>query len=475
MTYPQAQSYLNSFVNYERLNFYPYKSSFKLDRVKRLLRLLGNPHRRLRAVHIAGSKGKGSTCAFVGGILREAGFKVGLYTSPHLVDVRERIRILQPAPRHKRSGPGKTEKEIILKKDFTRLIERIMPYAEKLREAKLGGLSYYEILTALAFLYFKEEECGFVVLETGIGGRLDATNVVCSLVCAITPISYEHTAVLGATLEKIAAEKAGIIKFTMLSSSQLTVRTRESKSQIVITAPQRPSALRVIRKRAKEVGADLYEVGKDIQIKERGFGLRGQSFDVQGIFDKYSGLKIGLLGEHQIVNAAVAVACVESLRNYGTGITQQAIREGLKKVQWPGRLQMISQKPKIILDAAHNRASACALKDALNKFFKFHNLILVFGASQDKDVRGILRELTPLAARIILTKTQNPRALAPEIIKTFIKARGKEVVLTDNPNKALKIAKQKARQQDLILVCGSLFLIGEVLKSRGRRKNLFLA
>ncbi len=444
MTYPQAQDYLNSFINYERLNRYPYQSSFKLERLRRLLHLLGNPQKRLQAVHVAGSKGKGSTCAFAASILREAGRKVGLYTSPHLVDVRERIRILE-----------KTEREKISPKKFARLTERIKPAAEKLRKTRLGQLSYYEVLTALAFLYFVEGKCDFVVLETGIGGRLDATNVVSSLVCAITPISYEHTQVLGASLEKIAAEKAGIIK--------------ESR-QIVLTAPQGPAALKIIRRRARQVGADLFEVGRDIRIKPRSFSISGQSFDLQGILGRYSRLHIGLLGKHQIANAALAIGCVEALADYGVKLTQEALRQGLKKARWPGRLQIICGKPRIILDAAHNRASAGVLKEALNRLFKFRRLILVLGISCDKDVRGILAELLPLAERIILTKSQNPRALAPEAIKAWIKTNSKTVILTHDSKQALKVARQGARGQDLIVVCGSLFLIGEVLKKASNNR-----
>ncbi len=455
MTYPQAQDYLNSFVNYEWLDSYPYKSSFKLERVQRLLHLLGNPHRTLRAIHIAGTKGKGSTCAFVANILREAGFKTGLYTSPHLVDVRERICILQSLV----AGRWSLEKDRISKKDFARLIEKIKPCAEKLRKTRSGKLSYYEILTSLAFLYFKKEECDFVVLETGIGGKLDATNVASSLACAITPISYEHTHLLGTTLKKIAAEKAGIIK---------------NRKPIVITAPQRPAVLKVIRRRTKEAGADLYEVGRDIQIKEKSWSIFGQSFDVKGIFAEYSGLKIGLLGGHQIVNAAVAIGCAESLCSQGVvKVSREAIREGLKKTRWPGRLEVISRNPGIVLDAAHNRASACALKNALNKFFKFRKLILVFGVCRDKDVKGILKELIPCASRIILTGAQNPRALAPETIKSFIKTNVRPVALTRNPAQAMKIARQSARQKDLILVTGSLFLVGEVLKSERRWRSCF--
>ncbi len=496
MTYPQAASFLNSFVNYERLNFYPYKSSFKLERVRRLLQFLGNPHQALRVIHIAGTKGKGSTCAFVANILKEAGFKIGLYTSPHLVDLRERIRILQSLVASRWS----LGKQKISKKDFARIIEKIKPYAEKLRETKLGKLSYYEILTALAFLYFKEEETDFAVLETGIGGRLDATNVAGSFVCAITPISYEHTQVLGTTLKEIAAEKAAIIKNRIQKTvspinclpapnipRQAGATTKDvvcrssafaedmfiggrqkatDKRQIVITAPQRPTALKVIRRQTQKVGADLFEVGKDVQIKERFADINGQSFDVKGIFSEYPGLKIELLGRHQVINAAVAIGCVESLRHHGIEISQKAIRKGLKKTRWPARLQMISGRPRIVLDAAHNQASACALKDALTKIFKFRRLILVFGVFQDKDVKGILRELIPLASRIILTKTQNPRAMEPEIIKTFIKTNERPIVLTNNPTQALKIARQSASQKDLILVSGSLYLLGEVLKDK---------
>ena len=412
------------------------------------------PEENLRTIQVAGTKGKGSTCAFLANILTAAGFKVGLYTSPHLVDVRERIRILQSLVASsafaKASGERRSslEKDKISKKDFVRLIEKLKPCAERLRKTKLGKLSYYEILTALAFLYFKEEKCDFVVLETGIGGRLDATNTVSSLVCAITPISYEHTQVLGSTLEKIAAEKAAIIK---------------KSNQIVITAPQRRSALKVIKRGARKTGAHLYEVGQDILIREKSATLSGQDFDVKGVFGQYRRLKIGLLGRHQVINAAVAIGCAEALRLYGINIWQQAIREGLRKTRWPGRLEMISRRPRVVLDAAHNQASARALKDALKKFFKFRNLILVFGVSQDKDVRGILKELSPCAKRIILTKAQSPRAMEPKIIKTFFKTNERPIILTQNSVQALRIARQNAEQKDLILVCGSLFLLGEIL------------
>jgi dihydrofolate synthase/folylpolyglutamate synthase len=451
MIYRRAQNYLNSFINYEQFSCYPYKSSFKLKRLEKLLQFFGNPHKNLSAIHIAGSKGKGSTCIFLANILKASGFKTGLYTSPHLVDVRERIRILQPSDFNLRTS----REQMVSQRDFVKIIERIEPYAEKLRETKLGKLSYFEILTACAFLYFTEKKCDFVVLETGLGGRLDATNIVSSLICAITPISYEHTHILGSTLKEIATEKVGIIK----DRKQKT----ENRRQIVVTAPQRSTVLEIIRRRAKEVGATLIEVGKDICIKRKYTEINEQIFNLKGIIADYPGLKIRLLGEHQIVNAAVAVACAESFRFFGIDISQAAIRKGLEHTFWPGRLQVISQRPKIILDAAHNRTSAKALKEALGKFFKFQDLILVFAVSQDKDVRGMLSELEPCASRIILTRAQNPRSLKPEVIQRFIKTRSKSVILTESSAQALQVAQRSAKQDDLILICGSLFLLGEIL------------
>ncbi|MBN3038253.1 MAG: bifunctional folylpolyglutamate synthase/dihydrofolate synthase [Candidatus Omnitrophica bacterium] len=445
MSYQKAQDHLNSFINYERLNRYPYRSSFRLNRAKRLLEFLGNPHLSLRCVHIAGTKGKGSTCAFIAHILKEAGFKVGLYTSPHLLDVRERIRILKPSS----ISLHLSADDKIPKKDFARLIEKTKPYAEKLRKTRLGSLSYYELLTALAFLYFKSERCDFVVLETGIGGRLDATNVCQAELCALTPISYEHREVLGNTLEEIAREKVEIVK---------------PATRAVITAPQRPTVLRIIKRQTRRTGARLLQVGKEIRIRNESLASRSQSFDLTGVFGDYSGLKMHLLGMHQITNAAVALGCIGYFKRQGVNISTKAIKEGLKKTLWPGRLDIISHWPKIVLDGAQNQASAHALKKSLKSFFKFKNLILVLGVSQDKDVRGISKELVPISDRIILTKSENPRAMHPEIIKKFISASKGPVCLTDNTKEALEMAVECVDGNDLVLVTGSLFLVAEVLK-----------
>ena len=448
MTYLETIQYLESFINYEEIPVYPYKESLKLERLKNFLATINNPQDSLKCLHIAGTKGKGSTCVFVSYMLRQAGYKVGLYTSPHLLDFRERIRIL--TPNSKLQTPNSEYEGMISKGNVTKLIERLKPLVQNYNEnSEYGPLSFFEVYTSLAFVYFKEKKVDFTVLETGLGGRLDATNVVNPLVAAITPISYEHTQKLGNTLKEIATEKAGIIK---------------NKELVVISAPQEEEAGQVIRTRCFEVGSRLYEVNKDIfcDIKKAGFGVRG-------IFGKYPNLKIRLPGKHQLINATVAVGVIEALRFHNINVGIDAIRDGLYNTTWPGRCEVVSSNPLIVLDGAQNIASMRALKETIKENFfaegesakggKYNRLILVLGISSDKDLKGICNEIYDLADEIILTKADNPRATEPEaLVKYFY---GKEVYITDNTQEAKAQALRLAKKEDLILVCGSLFVVGE--------------
>jgi dihydrofolate synthase/folylpolyglutamate synthase len=331
---------------------------------------------------------------------------------------------------------------MISKREIAGLLQRFRPAIEKYnRNCKYGALTFFEVYTALAFLYFKRKKVDYAVLETGLGGRLDATNTVNPLVCAITPISYDHTDQLGNTLKKIAAEKAGIVK---------------SGQPKVISAPQEKEAREVIRNRCKETGAQLYEIGKDIVWRKKDGTGRFQGFSVKGVRGNYDNLKIGLLGEYQLGNAALAIGMVEALAE--ERITALSIQRGLKEALWPGRLEVASRRPGIVLDGAHNTASAAALKEALKRHFKYKKLILVLGMSQDKDIKGVCDILARLAGKVILTKSGNSRAAEPEFIQKMLH---RQAELTKNIKEAIAMAKKSANPRDLILITGSLFVAGE--------------
>ena len=438
MTYPETVQYLESFINYETIPVYSYKESLKLERIKNFLTTIDNPQDSLRCLHIAGTKGKGSTSAFIAYILRQAGYKVGLYTSPHLSDFRERIRILTPNSQLPTKNP---EFEGMISEDeLEDLVKPLKHRIEKYNQSsEYGALSFFEVYTSLAFIYFKEKKVDFAVLETGLGGRLDATNVVNPLSCAITPISYEHTQKLGNTLREIATEKAGIIK---------------NQNLIVISALQEKEVLDVIRGRCKELGAKLYEVNKDIFYEKT-----HQGFNVLGVFGEYPNLEIRLLGKHQLINATLAVGVIEALRFYDIIVDVQSIRDGLYNTLWPGRCEIVSEKPLIVLDGAQNVASMRALKETIKENFQYKRLILILGISSDKDIKGICQELYELVDEAILTQASNPRATQPEILAKHF--NGKKIYITRNVKEAKELAYCLSQKEDLILVCGSLFVVGE--------------
>lgn len=440
MTYQQAITYLESFINYERVSRWSYKRSLKLERLRDFLSSIGNPQDGLLTVHVAGSKGKGSTCAYIAYILRAAGFSTGLYTSPHLVSFRERIRILKPS-----ALIGGDFEGMISRQQLVGIIERLAPAIKKFSgKSPHGALSFFEVYTAIAFEYFRRAHVDCVVLETGMGGRLDATNVVSSLVQVITPVSYEHMDKLGTTLAAIAKEKAGIIK----------------QGSIVVSASQKREALNVIDATCRRLGSRLWRLGKEISVSSQG----ENKFSVFAGKYAYTCLQIRLQGKHQIENAAVAVAGVEALRRHGVLISRSAVKKGLAATTWPGRCEIVSRKPCILLDGAHNSASAACLRQTLKEYSHYRRKILILGVSDDKDITGICKQLVPLMRVIILTRSRNPRAatlvrMERQIKK--IKITGLGIIKTDSVRQAKKVALRIAHSQDMIIVTGSLFVVGE--------------
>ncbi|MFA6142920.1 MAG: folylpolyglutamate synthase/dihydrofolate synthase family protein [Candidatus Omnitrophota bacterium] len=426
MTYPEAAQYLESFVNYEKKDKYDYNKSFNIDKIKKIASLLGNPQDATNAIHIAGTKGKGSTSAFIYSILKAAGFRVGLYTSPHLVSFRERIRI---------------NDTLISEEDVAKFLGDIKKVLDASGD---DSPSLFEVYTALAYLYFREKKVDFAVYETGMGGRFDATNIVNSLVSCITPISYDHMDKLGDTLGLIAGEKAAIIK----------------ERGICVSAPQEGEALDIIKKVCVEKNARLILAGNDIKFKELYSSCDKEVFSVFGHDDEYPMLISKLLGRHQVVNAATAIGVIEALRFHGIVVPPDCVARGVESCRWPGRLEVVARSPLIVLDGAQNKASAFALADAVKRLFKYKNLILVLGVSKDKDLKGILGELLPISNSIVLTKSKIvERALEPAKMMEFVE--NQDVFLTSSTEEALSKAMELAKPNDLILITGSLFVVGE--------------
>jgi len=431
MDYQEALDYILKFADYERM---PRSALvFDLRRIMLLLARLGNPHLSAKSVHVAGTKGKGSTANMIASILSHAGYRVGFYTSPHLLSFTERVQI-----------NGKA----IPEGDFARITQRLQPEVAAVnREAEFGELTTFEILTALAFLYFSGEKVDYQVMETGLGGRLDATNVVTPEVCVLTSISYDHTDVLGDTLARIAGEKAGIIK----------------QGCPVVSAPQFPEAAAVIERVRREKQAELIRVGSDITWKLESFNTEGQSFSVKGRQGSYQ-LKIPLLGEYQLENAAAAVAAAEVLAERGAEITAGEISEGLANVNWPGRLQILGRQPWLVIDGAHNAYSMGRLTDALKKYFSFGRAWIIFGASSDKDAGGMAAEIAAFTDRVIVTGSRHPRAVPPDKMAGEFTRRGVNASVSPDVAGAVRMALQQAAPDDLICAAGSIFVIAEVLE-----------
>ncbi|MFQ6131270.1 MAG: bifunctional folylpolyglutamate synthase/dihydrofolate synthase [Armatimonadota bacterium] len=451
-TYDEAVAYLDGLVDYERRLGFDYDASrFSLERPAAVLELLGRPQEQFRSLHIAGTKGKGSTAAMAASILRAAGHSVGLYTSPHLCDFRERIAV-----------NGKP----ICREAVAALVPRVRPAIERVDEdGSHGKVTYFEALTALAFLHFAESHVDYVVAEVGLGGRLDATNVLSPAACAITTVSHDHTDVLGEELEAVAAEKAAIIK----------------EGARVIVGPQRgeawPPILSEVRaKRGSLAAVDLVGGGtrplpSDVEAAiiraEAGpVSLNGQRFAIAAPDVSVEGL-LPLLGAHQVANAAVAVGLLGEEGAAVPGLTAGEVAQGLANVHWPGRFQVIQREPLVVLDAAHNGDSAQALRRTWEDIGRPQPTILVLGVLADKNLRAIAEELRELATDVVLCSPDTPRALPAADMKERLADLWPAAITADSAAEGIERGLALASADGGVLITGSVYLVGEALRHFG--------
>jgi dihydrofolate synthase / folylpolyglutamate synthase len=428
--YNQALDYLYSFVDYSlKKSSELARAHFELGRMRALMAALGNPQDTYPILHVAGTKGKGSTCALMASALTAAGYKTGLYISPHLQDYAERIQI---------------DSQPISHRLLVELVEEIKPAV-----AKIPELTTFEITTALGFLYFARQKVTAAVIEVGLGGRLDATNVVTPRVSVITSLSYDHMAVLGNTLTLIAGEKAGIIK----------------PGLPVVSSPQQDEALAVLERVSAERHAPLTLVGREVTFKPLHHSLDGQTFSITNLKSSIQNpksviLRIPLLGTHQLANAATAYT---ALLASGMRLSEADIRNGFAGVRWPCRFEIIRREPPVVLDSAHNLDSFEKLAQTLDDYFPGRPVILIFGASEDKDVTGMFNALKSRLSRLIATKAIHPRALEPGQIAETASRLGIPAEKTERVETALAHALELvSKDGELILSAGSMFVTAEV-------------
>ena len=445
MDYNAALAYIEQFIDYERSPDFSRQARFyNLNRISQLLELLGNPHKKLKVVHVAGSKGKGSTAAMIASVLIHAGYKTGLFTSPHLITPRERCRI---------------NNDQISEIDFARYLVKLKPAIETVSDSEFGKVSFFEIYTALAFTYFSDEETDFAVIEVGLGGRLDATNVVSPVTSVITPIGLEHTEILGETYSEIAGEKAEIIK----------------DGCPVALAPQHPEAYEVFEKVANERNApiikvkniddqDTYTLNIMYQLDSDGIPI-AQQIDIETNSDRYKDISLSLLGYHQYVNAATAIAAIECIELQGYTIKKECVYEGFRNVQWEGRIQRMKSSPLVILDGAHSPVSMEALSHSIRNTYRYAQVVFIVSLMRDKDINEIGKVISNIADTVVTTQvSDNPRVISADIIKNTWMDICQNVVACPNPEKAITKEIANASPTDLICITGSLYLVGQALE-----------
>jgi dihydrofolate synthase/folylpolyglutamate synthase len=437
--YQQAQDYIYNFIDYETMRQPRAADYFDLRRVEELLQRLGNPHLKAKTVHIAGTKGKGSVAAMIASVLTAAGYKTGLYTSPHLIDLRERIRI---------------DGQYIPQEKLIELTDMLKPRITAVnRKANYGRLTTFEVLTVLGFSYFAAEKADFQVVEVGLGGRLDATNVVQPEVCVITTVGLDHMDTLGGSLAQITAEKTGIIK----------------AGTAIISSPQVEEVLEVIAETCRRTEVELVLVGRDVHYKRLGLKADRQLIEIKGRLGSYS-VASPLLGGYQLENTATAVAALEGLAERGYSIIHESVIKGLEEVSWPGRFQVLAKKPLVIADGAHNPAAIRQLKRSLADYISredreaFTKSVLVFGTSEDKDIGAIIAELAGDFNIAIVTHSSHPRAMDTTLLAAEFEKYRIETFIKETVVEAVEKAFSIAGKDGFICITGSLFVVGDAIQ-----------
>jgi len=433
-TYKEAIKYLYARTDYEKQEHVRYNvATFNLNRMKKLLSLLGNPHKKISLVHIAGTKGKGSTATMLAKMLEANGYKVGLYTSPHVVHLHERITV---------------NSEMISDSEMLGLLNRIYAPVEKVAET--DPPTFFEIMTALAFMHFADVEADIAVIETGLGGRLDSTNVIKPEVVGITSLSIDHQRQLGNTISSIAREKAGIFK----------------PGVPIITVQQQPEAMRVLKSQAAAVKAPLSVTGKDIDFSYRFETSREHGPHMRICLttstSKFEHLRVPLQGRHQAINCGLALAMLDKLKASGYEIDNGKAIKGLYSVSLKGRMEMICDDPRIIIDGAHNAASIEALIYAIGQNIPYDSMVVIFGCNSDKDIRGMLHQLQYGADKVIFTRSNSVKAMPPQdLADMYTEICGKMCQTAENLEEALRLARSAIGKEDLICITGSFYLIGQ--------------
>ena len=433
-SYQQAIDYLFKRTDYEREEALRYNvTTFNLERMKKLLSLLGDPHRKIPTVHIAGTKGKGSTATMLGKMLEANDYKVGLYTSPHVLHLHERISV---------------NSEMVSESEMRGLLNRIYAQVEKMSKADTP--TFFEIMTALAFMHFTDMQVDIAIIETGLGGRLDSTNVIKPAVIGITSLSIDHQQQLGETIDSIAMEKAGVLK----------------RGVPVVTVQQEPAAMTVLRSTAVALKAPLSVTGSDIDFSHRFETSREHGPHTRVCLttptSKFEHLRVPLHGKHQAINCGLALAMLDKLKSVGFKIDIEKASEGLQKVSLPGRMEMISNDPRIMIDAAHNAASIRALIHAIGQNIPYDSMVVIFGCNNDKDIMGMLHELQYGADKVIFTRSNSAKAVSPDdLAEMYTELCGKMCQSAPSLGPALQLAKSAISKEDLICVTGSFYLIGQ--------------